>query len=348
MTHRNDMIEVFLHAAGWATASRKPLKTDASNRHYTRLNDGKISRLLMDANPDLGEDVAPFIALTAMLLERGLSAPQIYHADIKNGFLLIEDFGDALFKTVCDSDSTQEITLYNAAIDVLVKLHKTPAPETLAVYDIKTYLREAALLTEWYVPAFADKGVDVTEYNKIITTLCTPLVGSPLMDEKTLTLRDYHAENLIWLPTRTGEARVGLLDYQDALLGHAGYDLVSLLMDARRDTSADLRESMLARYTEKRGLTGTTKTQFISAYHRAGAQRNCKILGIFTRLCARDGKAQYGDLLPRVWQHLQSALHHPDCQELANWVDKNIPAPTPNLIADLKTRAKTTAKGNPK
>ena len=347
MTHRADMIEVFLQAAGWASASRKPLKTDASNRHYTRLNDGKISRLLMDANPDLGEDVAPFIAITAMLLERGLSAPQIYHADIKNGFLLIEDFGDALFKTVCADDSTgdppqetaQEITLYNAAIDVLVKLHKTPAPETLAVYDIKTYLREAALLTEWYVPAFADKNADVTEYNKIITALC-----SPLMDEKTLTLRDYHAENLIWLPTRTGEARVGLLDYQDALLGHAGYDLVSLLMDARRDTSADLRESMLARYTEKRRLTGAAKTQFISAYHRAGAQRNCKILGIFTRLCARDGKAQYGDLLPRVWQHLQSALHHPDCQELANWVDKNIPAPTPNLIAELKIRA----KGNPK
>ncbi len=174
MTHRNDRIEVFLHTAGWATASRKPLKTDASNRHYTRLNDGKISRLLMDANPDLGEDVAPFIAITAMLLERGLSAPQIYHADMKNGFLLIEDFGDALFKTVCDSEppqeTAQETALYNAAIDVLVKLHKTPAPETLATYDIKTYLREAALLTEWYVPAFADKGVDATEYNKIITT----------------------------------------------------------------------------------------------------------------------------------------------------------------------------------
>ena len=198
------------------------------------------------------------------------------------------------------------------------------AADGLPPYDLAAYLTESRLCVDWYRPAAIPSGRDdpaaSIQFDDLLSQALSRLPAAPTV----CTLRDYHAENLIWLPDRSGAARVGLLDYQDALAGHPAYDLVSLLEDARRDTSAQLQASLKARYCD---LTGQTMADLDIACAILGAQRNLKILGIFARLWIRDGKPAYLDLLPRVWGHLGRDLAHPALAPLADWVVKNLPAP---------------------
>jgi aminoglycoside/choline kinase family phosphotransferase len=335
----------FLRAAGWPPEAARPLAGDASNRRYLRLGAGEGGAVLMDAPPERGEDVRRFVALTHWLRRHGFSAPAIAAADTTRGFLLLEDLGDDLYTRLLAGAPEREAGLYRAAVDLLAELAAIPAPGAigpedcrvgLPPYDAAVLAREAALVREWWLPAASgatpSPGLGA-EFDGLVaeaTAAVAPVRG-------VLVLRDYHADNLIWLPRRAGSARVGLLDYQDALAGHGAYDLMSLLEDARRDTSADLREAMIGRYLDRR--PGLDAEAFRAAYSALGAQRNLKIVGIFARLAIRDGKPRYLDLIPRVWGHLMRDLDHPALAPLAAWVARHLPPPETAALARVAARA---------
>ncbi|MEM6676428.1 MAG: phosphotransferase [Pseudomonadota bacterium] len=345
---RQAQIAEFLEAAALMPNSASPLAGDASARRYLRVATTSGRAVLMDAPRPANESMAFFVSVTTWLRARGLSAPAVLAADLETGLLLLEDLGDALFARVLatlSAPGAQETALYTAATDLLAALPENEAPPGIAPYDEATLLREARLATDWWWPAAAGAAVSseaIATYEAVLRTSLAPALETELAP--VCVLRDYHAENLLWLPDREGAARIGLLDYQDALLGHPAYDLVSLLEDARRDTSAALREAMVARYLARRGLGGEAAAHFRVAYAALGAQRNLKIIGIFARLALRDGKPRYLDLIPRVWAHLQRDLAHPALAPLAALVARHIPPPGP---AQLAAVAAKTGEGAP-
>ncbi len=324
--------DAFLAQAGWAGASVRPLAGDASNRRYDRLTGGPEGwgAVLMDAPTEKGEDVGPFLGVTEALRARGFSAPEVLAADPERGFLLLEDLGDALFARVCAAEPARERELYLTAAELLAELHAAPVAYDADPYDEAALLREAMLLPEWYMWGLGKSSPDLAEeFAGLVAEAAAPVAGA----RSALALRDYHAENLVWLPAREGIRRVGLLDYQDALLGHPSYDLVSLTEDARRDTSPELRTAAEARYLE---ASGAEPEGFREAAAILAAQRNLKIVGIFARLRLRDEKAQYLAMIPRVWSHLMRDLSHPSLAPLKAWVEARVPAPTPQALARLK------------
>lgn len=324
---RDDLMAAFLSRAGWGDARIGLLAGDASNRRYLRLSRGGERAVLMDAPPERGEDVRPFAAVSDALSARRLSAPEVLARDAAHGFLLLEDLGDALYARICERDPSLETPIYEAAVDLLTGLRALPT-DAVPPYDAETLAREASLLTEWWVPDASD---DLkAEYLGLIAETTQDVA----QDRSALVLRDYHAENLIWLPERRGDARVGLLDYQDALLGHPAYDLVSLLEDARRDLSPGLAEAMIARFLRAR--PDLEPEAFRAAYDALGAQRNAKIVGIFARLCRRDGKPRYIDLIPRVWAHLMRDLSSDRLAPLRRFVEAHVPAPDAAALQRLR------------
>ncbi|MEI4233456.1 aminoglycoside phosphotransferase family protein [Roseovarius sp. D22-M7] len=336
MTDRAQAIAGFIAANGWQAATTRPLAGDASNRRYLRLRmpDGARA-VLMDAPADRGEDVAPFARIARHLSGLGLSAPRILAADTAQGFLLLEDLGDALFARVLEAEPGKETPLYEAATDVLVELHRHPPPAGLDPYSPRVMADMAALAFDWYLGGgpVADSPARVAFHSAMHSLLER---HAPQAD--VLIQRDYHAENLLWLPDRAGVARVGLLDFQDAMRGHPAYDLVSVLQDARRDVPPAIESAMIDRYVAAAGVDAKA---FITAYHCLGAQRNLRILGVFARLCLRDGKAHYVDLIPRVWDLLQRDLAHPALQRIAAMVAESLPAPEARVLQGLKERCTT-------
>ncbi|MDF3415019.1 phosphotransferase [Sulfitobacter sp. M57] len=327
MTERDTEIAGFLDRAGWARAQRKTVAGDASARKYDRLcqPDGGTA-ILMDAAPETGEDVRPFVAIAQHLRAVGLSAPEVFHQDTDAGLLLIEDFGDALFADLIAADAAQERLLYQAAADVLIHLQSTPKPKVPAC--------DADWLSEMIAPLFEWYAQDVSQGDQAAFGACfQTFAKTATQGEQTLILRDFHAQNLILLPDRTGVQRVGLLDFQDALVGPAAYDLVSILQDARRDvgvgTEVDIVNYVLAK-------TGKDPATFRTSYAILGLQRNLRILGIFARLCLRDGKAHYVDMIPRVWGYVRRNLAHPELAELSALLMPMLPEPTPIFLERLK------------
>lgn len=309
----------FLTTLGWEGAVIAPLAGDASFRRYFRVTLGTRRAVLMDAPPP-HEDPRPFMAIARWLLAKGFAAPAILGADEVRGLVLIEDFGDDRMREAIEADPNTTVQLYSDAVDLLVAL-RTHAPEGLAPYDAAVLHREAALLPEWYTPAV---GLDVD--GEGCRAAWDQVFAHALADQPVTVLRDYHVENLMLVgPGRT----LGLLDFQDALAGHPAYDLVSLLQDARRDVEPSIEEAMLRRYL---AATGEGEA-FLNAYHVLGAQRNAKILGIFTRLWKRDGKPRYAALCPRVWAYLERDLSQPVLAPVAAWFDDNVP---PELRGDPK------------
>ncbi len=335
---RPDDATAFLIAHDWGSASRVTIAGDASNRRYDRLRhgDGRTA-VLMDAPPEKGEDVRPFMQITTMLRDQGLSAPRVLAADETRGFLLLEDLGDDLFAKVVRADPTREQTLYDAAIDVLVHLHNSPSPD-LPIYDAATMTPLAALAYDWYLPGAT--GASDPEAKAAFEAACRAALAplDPALD--VLIQRDYHAENLLWLPDRTGIARVGLLDYQDAMRGHRAYDLVSILQDARRDVPPALAQQMLERYIAAADVDADT---FATAYACLGMQRAMRILGVFARLSMAYGKPHYVDLIPRVWDHLMLSLDHAALADVAPMVRDHLPEPTPDIRATLKAKCGSVA-----
>jgi len=332
MTDRATLQRSFIARTDWADARIAPLAGDASNRRYlrlTRIETGETA-VLMDAPPEKGEDVRPFLHIARYLTGLGLSAPRILAKDKANGFLILEDLGDTLFARVIPEDAALEVPLYTAATDLLAELHRHAPPPDLAAYSPKMMADMAVLAIDWYlVGATGDIGGKRGAFHTAIETVLT----THAFEANVLIQRDYHAENLLWLANRKSVARVGLLDFQDAMLGHPAYDLVSILQDARRDVPSALEKRMIARYIDR---SGADAAPFETAYHCLGAQRNLRILGVFARLCIRDGKAHYVDLIPRVWAHLERDLSHPAMGPVAAIFRAVFPPPTPPILQRLK------------
>lgn len=336
MSNRDSLICAFIDQTDWRRAQVTPLAGDASNRRYLRLihPEGQ-SAVLMDAPREKGEDTAPFIRIAEYLKAQGLSAPRVLARDTAQGFLLLEDLGDDLFAQVIPRDPACENSLYSAATDLLVELHAATPPEGLAAYDPPLMADLAALAYDWYAKGATGAVPDTRgDFIAAMKAMLEALNGA----SDVLIQRDYHAENLLWLPDRTGAARVGLLDFQDAMLGHRAYDLVSLLQDARRDVPETVEETMIDRYIARTGLDRAT---FLTDYNRLGAQRNLRILGVFARLCIRDRKAHYVDLIPRVWAHLMRNLSDPKLADIARHVQANLPTPDAATLERLKDQCAT-------
>lgn len=356
MSDRQDAIRDFLKSAGWGNAALAPLPGDASTRRYFRVGDGARKAMLMDqpqhaeapvahahATPDerrtlgynaiarlAGADVGRFVAASNYLRAQGLTAPEIYHADTKQGFALIEDLGNDLYADVL-TDGADADLLYGAAIDALAKLHRHDAPSALAdkplhKYDETALIAETDLLPEWFFPvALGRKASDdeLAEHRALWKRTLDPVFAHPAV----FVHRDYHAQNLLWLPDRSGHARVGIIDFQDAVAGTHAYDLVSLIEDARRDVDPALAERMTARYLAAMAAQGTPldPAEFRAQAAIMAAQRNAKIVGIFARLYKRDNKPRYLDYLPRVWTYLNRDLEHPALHDLKAWYGARIP-----------------------
>jgi aminoglycoside/choline kinase family phosphotransferase len=333
MTDRAHQMTKFIRASGWENAARLLVAGDASNRRYERLTKPSGETLiLMDAPPEKGEDVKPFISIALHLRSIGLSAPAIMHRDDTRGFLLIEDLGDDLFKQVIARDPSLELPLYEASVDVLTTLHAAPMPP-LDPYDTATMTTFAARAYEWYL--FGLTGTRNTPEQAVFEQIMADLLAPLEKIQPVLIQRDYHAENLLWLPKRDGPARVGLLDFQDAMSGHPAYDLVSILQDARRDVPPRIETEMISRYLIQ---NPQDKTEFLAAYAILGVQRNMRIIGAFARLCIDLGKPSYVDLIPRVWEFVERNLAHPALAPIAQHIRSTIPAPTPENLALLKSK----------
>jgi len=328
MPDREDEIIRFLDRAGYGGARRARLAGDASFRRYERLTLNGAAVVLMDAPPP--EDVRPFLAVAGVLRKLGLSAPALLASDVEAGLLLLEDLGDLTYTRVIDGSRTapgapDEAGLYALAIDVLIDLHRKPLSAFAAAarppYDTDRLLAEAALLTDWYLPALRGAPTPESEraaYLDLWRAVLPAARGVP----DTLVLRDYHVDNLMWLPGRAGLAACGLLDFQDAVIGPATYDLVSLLEDARRDIAPELVAAMRDRYLA--AFPGLDRAAFATSAAVLAAQRNCKIIGIFTRLWRRDGKPQYLRHIPRVFGLLERDLAHPALGPIREWVDRAV------------------------
>jgi aminoglycoside/choline kinase family phosphotransferase len=310
----------FLEKSGWGGVAPLPLAGDASFRRYYRLVGEGGSAILMDAPPPQ-EDVGPYVVVAALLRELGFSAPEVLVEDRAAGFLLLEDFGDDTYTRLL-KNGADEPTLYALAVDTLVALQRAVAARgvpALPAYDTNRLLDEAALLVDWYRP-LTDK---LREEYLALWRAVLPLA---MVSPPTLVLRDYHVDNLMLLPGRPGVAGCGLLDFQDAVTGAPSYDLVSLLEDARRDVAAPLRRAMTERYLA--AFPAFDRSEFMRSAAILAAQRNCKILGIFTRLWQRDGKRQYLAHIPRVWHLLEEDLRHPALAPIARWLDRHLPPDT--------------------
>ena len=353
MSDRQD----FLLRAGWGEAAIEPLAGDASTRHYARLKLDGRSAMLMDqpqaaeaaiAPPGAdaatrralgynavarlaGADCRRFAAVAEYLRARGLGAPAIHAADFPRGWLVLEDLGDTLFTDVLTRGGS-EAELYKAAVEVLAKLHQEKAPDVLApgiplfAYDEIALIAETDLMLEWFLPLALSRQASEAEYREH-RALWRAALEAIAESEPVFVHRDYHAQNLMWLPERTGLARIGLIDFQDAVAGSRAYDLISLTEDARRDVSPELGEIATAHYLSTARAHGAApdETSFRAEMAVMAAQRNAKIVGIFARLYARDGKRRYLSYLPRVWTYLERDLRHPLLADLRSWYDRIIP-----------------------
>ena len=356
MSERADAMQEFLNRSGWANAAVTPLDGDASTRRYFRVAKGDRKAMLMDqpqaaeqptapanATPEdrrklgynaiarlAGADVGRFIAASNFLREQGLTAPEIYAADTAQGFALIEDLGHDLYADVLSAGGDAD-ELYGSAIDTLAKLHAHSAPAALAdkplhKFDETALIAETDLLPEWFFPVALGRKAsndELAEHRALWKQVLDPVFAHPSV----FVHRDYHAQNLLWLPERAGHARVGIIDFQDAVAGTHAYDLISLLEDARRDVDPALAEAMTANYLRKmrEQQTPLDKAEFLAQAAIMAAQRNAKIVGIFARLYKRDHKPRYLDYLPRVWGYLNRDLAHPALAPLKNWYDRHIP-----------------------
>lgn len=348
---RIQALQAFLHRNDYALAERQRMQGDASTRVYERIRRNGKPAILMNAprRPDgppvrdgkpysaiahLAEDVRPFVAMADGLRALGFSAPDIYAADLDHGFLLLEDFGAEAFVT--GSPPAPIAARYGEAVDLLAALHASqvqstlPLPDSttyaLPAYDSDAFLIETELLLDWYIP---QRGLAVDDAGRDrFRRLWLDALKPALRGQQTWVLRDFHSPNLIWLPDRDGYRRVGLLDFQDAVIGPTGYDVASLLQDARVDVPEQLERDLFARYVAKRGETdaGFDSAGFAAVYAVMAAQRATKVLGIFARLDRRDGKPQYLRHMPRVWLALQRALRHPALADLSAWYKHHVPA----------------------
>lgn len=334
---RQQAMATFLAANGWGGVTPAPLAADASFRAYYRLRCGADSAVVMDAPPPQ-EEVGPYVTVASIIRGLGLSAPVVMAEDRVHGFLLIEDFGDDTYTRLLNRGA-DERALYALAIDALAALQQAAAlaqQPALPLYSDARLLEEAVLLVDWYLPVVVHEPPTAALREEFLALwrAVLPLAYQPF--GPTLALRDFHIDNLMLLPDRRGVRRCGLLDFQDAVVGAPAYDLVSLVRDARRDVSEPLRGAMTERYLA--AFPTVNRSDFHRAAAILAAQRNSKIIGIFTRLWRRDGKPAYLRHIPRLWRMLEQDLRHPALGDVARWFDQHLP-PAARRIPELGSTA---------
>jgi hypothetical protein len=351
---RLESLRRFLDGAGFIAAKRRRMAGDASTRSYARLagEDGFVILMNSPRRQDgpaiydgksysaavhLAEDVRPFVAIANGLRERGFSAPAIYQADLDTGFLITEDFGS---EGLIEGEPPRPIAeRYETAVDMLAALHGNKLPDVLPLapqiayaipdFDIEAMLVEIGLMLEWYLP---DRDAALSDNLRAeFMTLWLDLLAKATAGPKTWVLRDFHSPNLIWLGERSGISQVGLIDFQDTVLGPAAYDLVSLLQDARIDVPEQMELTLLTRYIKARQAADKTfdPAGFAETYAIMSSQRNTRLLGTFARLNRRDGKPQYLRHQPRIWTYLTRSLAHPVLSSIRDWYHINVPPPVP-------------------
>jgi N-acetylmuramate 1-kinase len=349
---RLQALRQFLGDAGHSESRRERMAGDASIRSYARLYRGERGFILMNSpkRPDgpaiydgksysaavhLAEDVRPFVAIAGALRGRGFSAPKIHDADLEHGFLITEDFGR---DCVIEGEPGRPIVArYEAATDLLARLHGEEVTNELPLaphvtykvpsFEVEAMLTEIGLMLEWYLP---DRGADPSDMLRAeFIAMWRALLQEPLAAPKTWVLRDFHSPNLLWLSEREGIARVGILDFQDAVMGPSAYDVVSLLQDARIDVAEDIERTLYNRYVEARmsADAGFDASDFAAHYAIMSAQRNTRLLGTFARLNRRDGKPHYLKHQPRIWTYLNRALAHASLTSLRDWYAAHVPPP---------------------
>lgn len=323
---RAPLVADFLARCGRGEATVALLAGDASFRKYYRIaTPAHGVEVLMDAPPPQ-EDTRPFVRIARHLAACDLSAPRILAQDESAGLLLLEDLGDATYTRLLAKGQPDEDVLYSLAVDTLVALHKAaePVPAEVPPYDLDRLLTEASLLTDWYVPATqGDGALDHAARAAWLAAWRDALAAVAQAVPTALVLRDFHVDNLMLLPDRPGVAACGLLDFQDAVVGPVTYDLMSLLEDARRDIDPGLVARMTGRYLD--AFPHIDRDAFAASFAVLGAQRHAKVIGIFTRLCRRDGKPHYLRHIPRVWGLFERSLNHAALAPVRAWVETHIP-----------------------
>jgi aminoglycoside/choline kinase family phosphotransferase len=325
---RADDIHEFLTSTGWAKATRAPLAGDAGNRRYERLADSANNKaVLMDADPAMGEDVRPFLKIAAHLTSCGLAAPKIFSQNAEQGLILMQDFGDGLLFTLAEQSPDLELGLYRLALAALDQLHKTAPPTGVGQYMADDMAKGAEITLAWYCNQ---------ELAAAIAAELRMQLQNLDWSDPVLVLRDYHAQNLIYRPEETGLDQMGQLDFQDARLGHPLYDAASLIHDARRSLAPTVTHQLKQELAANYQRTDT----FEHAFSTLSAQRNLRVLALFARLCLRDGKPGYLDLMPHVWDNLWRDLSHPDLVALAK-ICANLPPPSQGLRSKLRAKCAT-------
>ncbi len=327
---REAQIDAFVDGLGWKGAARVAAAGDASFRSYDRLlHEAGASAIVMDAPPEK-EDVRPFLNVRAYYEDEGYRVPALLGVDVDAGLLLLEDLGSSSFSQVLRKNPELEMPLYHTACMVLAaKVDAGAKGIVIPEYDRVVLRREAALLSEWFLPLLMGKTALCAEAAAAFMTAFESVIDEAYIQPSVVVHRDFHADNLFWLEGEHGIKRVAMLDFQDALKGHPAYDVVSLLEDARRDVSAEVVEECIEQFID---TTGLSVSEFKKAYAFFGMQRNAKILGIFTRLCQRDGKPHYLEFVPRVWRHFLHDVEHEGNAPLKAWREKYITSELERII----------------
>ena len=320
MVSRINQINNFLKNNQIETKNLIPIKNDASFRKYFRVD----KKILMDADPHLGEDVGSFININHVLREFKLNVPEIFTIDKENGFLLLEDLGENIFSQILNSENEEQ--LYKQAIEVLVEIYKKDLNKFsnftfLEKYSVEKLQDESQLFIEWYLKKYLKiniKDTDIKDFKDIINKIFNNL---DTKFEK-LVLRDYHVDNLILQKSKLGLKQVGILDFQDAVLGSSSYDLISIIEDVRRPISKDLKNILIKYFID---LTGYDSNQLEKELAFYSVQRNLKILGIFSRLNLRDNKSKYMQYNDNAWKYIESNLNNPTMSDLKVWLKKILP-----------------------
>lgn len=312
----------FIRDTDWAHARIAPLAGDASARRYFRLTGEQGRAVLMD---DPAGDVGRFVAMTGWLQDQGFGAPRIFARDMEAGFLLLEDLGDDLVARVLERDAGMARPVYDRITDFLLDLHRRPVPGFVASLDGSRLAEQVGLFAEWYPQAAGVSADGAMEIAPLIARLHAELAADV---PPVLSLRDFHAENLIW---REG-APLGLIDYQDAVSCHPAYDLVSVLQDTRREVPAEFEAAYISRYLS---VSGMDEDRFRAAYALLGTQRNLRVIGIFTRLCIRDGKPRYLAFMPHIWGYILRNVSHPALAPLAEII-RDLPAPDASVTERIR------------
>ena len=320
MGSRLDQINAFLESNQIKEKKIKAISSDASFRKYFRVAD----KILMDADPTLVDDLDAFINIDNLLIGISLNAPKIYSIDKENGFLLLEDLGDNLFSKVLNANN--EESLYKKAIDILIYLHDRNINQfsknnLIENYSDEKLISESELFIEWYIKSHLSIKINENQINEF-KEIFSKIITSLKLKHNTLVLRDFHVDNLVLQLSKSGLCQVGLLDFQDAVLGQSSYDLISLIEDVRRPISSGLKTSLIKYFIDATGYDSMQLDNEMAFY---SVQRNLKILGIFCRLSIRDQKSQYMKFNDNAWQFINNNLKNPLMIDIYEWLKLNLP-----------------------